>query len=439
MAEGAPSLSIHGGLRVVVSSMKRVLKISLSIIAVALLLVGGFVGWCAVDGIPKYKKPAVPDVKVEVTPERVARGKKMVDLLCAECHKNPTTGKLTGKLMEDAPPEFGEIHSRNITQDKEHGVGAWADGDFVLLLRTGIARDGRYTPPWMAKLAHASDEDIYSIVAFLRSSDPLVQADPTPSLPCKLSLLPKLLTHTVWKPLPMPAQPIVAPAKTDKVAYGKYLVAELECYTCHSADFKTMNVAEPEKSEGYLGGNNEMRDMAGKKVYTSNITFDEETGIGKWTEAQFKRAMRDGIRPDNALVRYPMGPMRDLDDDDIAALYAYLATVPKIHKQRRASEPLALASSGGASDGQKIYYKYGCNSCHGEHGVGVGDLRGAYKKYATDEALLKWIRNAPSIKPDTRMPTWDGVIAENEYPPLMKYVRQLGEDAAKAGGTEGGR
>jgi cytochrome c551/c552 len=256
-------------------------------------------------------------------------------------------------------------------------------------------------------------------------------------VPCKPSLLSKILAHTVFRPLPMPTAPIMAPEKKDKAAYGKYLVAELECYSCHSADFKTMNVAEPEKSEGYLGGNNEMRDMAGKTVYTSNITFDDETGIGKWSELQFKRAMRDGIRPDNTLVRYPMGPMRDLDDDDIGALYAYLATVPKIHKQKRPNQSLELAVN--SSDGQKIYYKYGCNSCHGEHGIGVGDLRGAYKKYATDEAMVKWIRNAPSIKPDTRMPTWDGVIADNEYPPLMKYVRQLGEDASKAGGNEGGR
>jgi mono/diheme cytochrome c family protein len=416
--------------------MKRALKIILSLVGVAVVVLGGFVAWCAIDGIPHYKRPTL-DVKVEVTPARVARGKQLVNLLCAECHKDPTTGKLTGKLMEDAPPQFGAIFSRNITQHPERGIGAWSDGEIVVLLRTGIARDGRYTPPWMAKLHHASDEDINSIVAFLHSSDPLVQPSDVVNRQCQPSLLAKILTHVVWKPLAMPTAPIQPPDKKDKVAYGRYLIAELECYACHSADFKTMNVEHPEQSEGYLGGNNEMRDMAGKTVFTANITFDEETGIGKWSEAQFKRAMRDGIRPDNTLVRYPMGPMRDLDDDDISALYSYLQAVPKIHKQKRPNESLALAVN--ASDGQKIYYKYGCNSCHGEHGIGVGDLRGAYKKYASDEAMLKWIRNAPSIKPDTRMPTWDGVIADNEYPPLMKYVRQLGEDAAKGGGNEGGR
>jgi mono/diheme cytochrome c family protein len=393
--------------------------------------VGGFVAYCAIDGIPHFKQPVV-DLKVEITPARVARGKKLASLLCAECHKDPTTGKLTGKLMSDAPREFGELHSRNITQSRTHGIGEWSDGELVVLLRTGIARDGRYTPPWMAKLPHMSDEDLQSIVAFLRSDDPMVAASEEPSVPCRVTLLSKVLTHTVFRPLPMPAAVQTAPAKTDKVAYGRYLVTNaLDCYTCHSADFKTMNVKEPEKSPGFMAGDNALVGLSQEKIYSANLTFDEETGIGKWTEAQLKRALRDGIRPDNTLVRYPMEPMRDLDDDDVAAIYAYLAQVPKIHKARHPNPPMALAA--GASDGQKIYYKYGCNSCHGEHGVGVGDLRGAHKKYATDAALEKWIRNAPSFKPDTKMPTWEGVIGDAEYAPLMEYVRKLGQEAARDG------
>ena len=416
--------------------MKRALRGLGYLVGAVVVLVGAFIAWCAIDGIPHFRPPQV-DVQVEVTPERVARGKKFVSLLCAECHKNPTTGKLTGKLMSDAPAEFGEIHSRNITRSKEHGIGAWTDGEIIALIRTGIARDGRYTPPWMAKLPHMADDDLYSIVAFLRSDDPLVAASEEPSVPCKPSLLSKVLTHTVFRPLPLRTEMKEPPAKTDKVAYGRYLVTHaLECYACHSADFKTMNVDEPEKSPGFLGGDNALVGLSQEKVYSANITPDDETGIGKWSEAQLKRALRDGIRPDNTVVRYPMEPMRDLDDDDVAAIYAYLRSVPKIHKQRHPNPPMALAAN--ATDGQKIYYKYACNSCHGEKGIGIGDLRGAHKKYATDAALQAWIRNAPSIKPDTKMPTWDGVIAEADYAPLLQYVRKLGQDAERelsAGGA----
>jgi mono/diheme cytochrome c family protein len=425
-------LSTNGGF----VKMNRVLRGLGYLVGSVVVLVGGFIAYCAIDGIPHFKQPLV-DVHVEVTPERVARGKKFVDVLCAECHKNPTTGRLTGKLMEDAPREFGEIHSRNITSSKEHGIGGWTDGELISLLRTGIARDGRYTPPWMAKLPHMADEDLYSIVAFLRSDDALVKASDEPSLPCKVTLLSKVLTHTVFRPLELPTAVQIAPPKTDKVAYGRYLVTHaLICFECHSADFKTMNLDEPEKSPGFLGGDNALVGLSQEKVYSANLTPDAETGIGKWSEAQLKRALRDGIRPDNTLVRYPMEPMRDLDDDDIAAMYAYLKQVPAIHKARHPNPPLALAAN--ATDGQKIYYKYGCNSCHGERGVGVGDLRGAHKKYATDDAMKAWIRNAPSFKPETKMPTWEGVIADNEYAPLMQYVRKLGQDAEREGVTVGG-
>jgi mono/diheme cytochrome c family protein len=420
--------------------VKTLLKAVGFLVGAVVIAAGGFLAYCAIDGIPHFKQPLV-DVHVEPTPERIARGKKLATLLCAECHKNPTTGKLTGKLMSDAPREFGEVHSRNITRSKEHGIGAWTDGEIIALIRTGIARDGRYTPPYMAKLPHIAEEDLQSIVAFLRSDDPMVAASEEPSVPCKPSLLVKVLSHTVFRPLPLRTEAKLPPAKTDKVAYGRYLVNEaLICFECHSADFKTMNVDEPEKSPGFLGGDNALVGLSQEKIYSSNITPDEETGIGKWTELQLKRALRDGIRPDNTVVRYPMEPMRDLDDDDVGAIYAYLRSVPAIHKRRHPNPPIAVAAN--ASDGQKIYYKYGCNSCHGEKGVGIGDLRGAHKKYATDEALKAWIRNAPSFKPDTRMPTWDGVIADNEYAPLLQYVRKLGQDAereviAGGGGTTG--
>ena len=408
--------------------MKKTLKIVGSMLILVGVALGAFVGWCAIDGFPHYKTPHL-DVKVAVTPERVARGRKLVNLLCAECHRNPTTGKLTGRRLDDMPPQFGEAFSRNITRDPVHGIGAWTDGELIVLLRTGIARDGRYIPPWMVKLPHASDEDLASIVAFLRSDDPLVAPSDVPDVESHPSLLAKVLMHLVFKPLPMPRGPQLAPPRSDQVAYGRYLVdSALDCYSCHSADFKTMNVDHPEQTPGYLGGNNALTGLSGEPVYSANLTPDDETGIGRWTEAQLERALRDGIRPDNTLIRYPMSPMRDLDHDEVAAIYAYLRTVPKIHKRPRKSPPVPLGAD--ASEGKKIYYKYGCNSCHGEHGVGIGDLRGADKKYATDAALEAWIRNAPSIKPDTKMPTWNGVIAENEYPALIQYVRQLGRESA---------
>jgi len=49
------------------------------------------------------------------------------------------------------------------------------------------------------------------------------------------------------------------------------------------------------------------------------------------------------------------------------------------------------------------------------------------KHYPTEDQLKAWIKNAPSIKPETKMPVWDGLIAEVDYPPLIAFVRSLAQ------------
>ncbi len=402
--------------------MKKVLKVFGWLILVVVLLAGGFAAKVAIVGIPKYA-PGKIELKVESTPERVARGKRYAQTLCAMCHMDPTTRKLTGKQLIDAPKEFGVIFSMNITKHPEKGIGSWTDGEIAYLLRTGIRRDGQYLPPYMAKLAHISDEDLQSIIAFLRSDDPLVAPEAVdPPGVTKPSFLTKFLSTVAFKPLPYPAEKIVAPAITDKVAYGKYLATAFECYACHSADFKTMNSLEPEKSAGCYGGGNPVLDVNGNVVRSANLTPDD-TGIGKWSEADFSRALRKGFRPDNTPVRYPMMPTPELTEEEVSTIYAYLRSIPKIaNKVDRGAAPVLAAN---ADEGNKIFHKYQCFTCHGETGVGIADLRRATVNYPSDEKLLAWIRNAPSIKPDTKMPQWEGVIADAEFTPLLAYVKAL--------------
>src|SRR5262245_20011936 len=167
--------------------MRQVVKIVVRILGVLVLLVAGAVVYLQLSGLPYYPRPTL-QLTVEPTPERVARGARLANMLCVSCHLDATTRVLSGRRMDDVPPEFGAIYSANITQHKERGIGAWTDGELAYLLRTGIRRDGRYTPPYMPKLPHASDEDILSIVAFLRSNDPLVAANDTPTHVPEVSL-----------------------------------------------------------------------------------------------------------------------------------------------------------------------------------------------------------------------------------------------------------
>jgi mono/diheme cytochrome c family protein len=403
---------------------KRILKGAGAVLGTAVLAVAAWAAYVAVDGIPRY--PAQPpDLHVEVTKARVERGKKLASLLCAECHAGDG-GKLTGRHLTEMPPQFGDIWSKNITQDRDVGVGSWTDGELAYFLRTGIRRDGQYVPPWMVKMPHLSNEDLASIIAYLRSDEPAVAPSKVvPSGTTRPTFLSKALTHTVMKPLPYPETPIVAPPRSDRAAFGRYLAFSLDCYGCHSADFVKVDPLHPEKSAGFMGGGNSIGGVDGKEIQTANLTPDDATGIGTWSEADFVRAVRAGFRPDGRALRYPMLLRPELDDDEVGAIYAYLRTVPKLsHDVPRHFE----APSEPAEPGRRLYVQYGCAGCHGETGVGMGgaaDLRRANEHYPNDVDLRAWIEDAPSKKPGTRMPAWKGIVRDEDYAPLMAYVRSL--------------
>lgn len=308
--------------------MKAILKIVLALLAVAVFAAGAFAAFIHFRGIPTFEAKK-PDYHVQVTPEKVARGKKIVLTLCANCHLNKNTGVLTGTQMREAP-EFGKLYSQNITADKTYGIGEWTDGELLFLLRTGIKRNGQYTPPYMAKLPHMSDDDIESVIAFLRSDDAMVAAAAVPDTACEPSFLTKFLCLVAFKPLPFPEKPVPNPDTTNIVEYGKYLTFNNDCWTCHSATFEKLNVLDPPLSFGYMGGGNPLKNPEGQTIISSNLTPDTETGIGNWTEEQFVKALRYGLRDGEPALRYPMVPFNHLTDSEAKAIYAYLKTVPAI-------------------------------------------------------------------------------------------------------------
>jgi mono/diheme cytochrome c family protein len=81
-----------------------------------------------------------------------------------------------------------------------------------------------------------------------------------------------------------------------------------------------------------LAGNAVVEDNPAFRAVASNITPDRATGIGTWTDAQLVRAIREGIRPNGRLIGPPMpiALYRGLADDDVAAIVAYLRTVPAV-------------------------------------------------------------------------------------------------------------
>jgi mono/diheme cytochrome c family protein len=114
-------------------------------------------------------------------------------------------------------------------------------------------------------------------------------------------------------------------AEEDAGARGEYLVRAGGCFSCH-----TTRGGEP------LAGGRALATPFGT-FYSPNITPDPETGIGRWTDAQFLRALREGVRPDGAdyFPVFPYPSFTGITDNDALAIKAYLFSRPPVRQGNR--------------------------------------------------------------------------------------------------------
>lgn len=115
----------------------------------------------------------------------------------------------------------------------------------------------------------------------------------------------------------------VPPAPQDpQVQRGEYLARMGNCISCH-----TVHGGEP-----FAGGLSFKTPYAFLgTLYSTNITPDEETGIGRWSEADFVKAMHTGEGPDgNFFPAFPYTAFTKVSEDDVKAIYAYLRTVKPV-------------------------------------------------------------------------------------------------------------
>jgi hypothetical protein len=265
-------------------------------------------------------------LKVDITPPRIAEGKRITRTICTRCHYNEQTNTLSGK-QHGNPKRLGDFNSGNITQDSATGIGAWTNGQLYYFLKTGIKPDGDYVFD-MPKYANLSEDDMLSIIAFLKSDDPLVQKTNNLNPKPRFSFLTKLLLHTVLSPPTYDTTKILSPDTNNAIAFGRYLTtAKFSCYECHSLNMVTVNYNKPEKSWGFFKGGNPHVNEEREKIYTPNITGDSIKGIGKWTSAEFSKTLKNGIKPDGNTVRDPMFPFFLLSDKEVQSIFEYLKTV----------------------------------------------------------------------------------------------------------------
>jgi len=208
-------------------------SIFLSSIAVVLIICG-VIGFRILNSTGSH--PVDANLKVAATPERVARGEQ-ISAICGECHSAKLGGPLVGRnFFEGGGPPVGTLYAPNLTPAGE--ITGWTDGELIRAIREGVHQSGRALIIMPSNSFHnMSDDDVQSIVAYLRSRPPAGTRSPA----AKLNVVGALfigLGMAETSVQPAITDPVIAPPREANAAYGRYLLSIGHCTDCHGEDLR---------------------------------------------------------------------------------------------------------------------------------------------------------------------------------------------------------
>lgn len=291
---------------------KWIKRIALGLVSVIILIVAVVYGVSEARLRKTYQVAAAGNLNVTSGPAQIARGQHLVTAVtkCADCH----TADLGGKLFIDGGP-FATIYSSNLTAGKGGVLSRYTNEQLEKAIRHGVRSNGRGLMIMPSdEYANLSDEDVSAIIAYLRSLRPVDREHPA----SKLGPIGRMLVTAGQLPIMAAARmdhnatrPAVPPAGPTR-EYGQYLVSVGGCRGCHGPNL----VGGPSPEPG--------------APPAANIT--PAGPIGKWSEADFVRAIRTGTRPDGSKIKdfMPWRSMSRHTDDELHAIWLYLRTVPPV-------------------------------------------------------------------------------------------------------------
>jgi mono/diheme cytochrome c family protein len=296
--------------------MKKVMKwIGIGVGGLAVLLlavVGGIFGFSSIRMNKTYSfKP--DEIRIATDAASIERGRHFAVAIakCTDCHGPDLSGKvfIDDKMM-------GKLIAPNLTSG-QGGVGAkYDDAKHLRVLRHGVKQDGHpalFMPS--QEYVNLNEQDLANIIAYVRSVPPVDNVLPSTDL----KLLPRVLYIAgVFPLLPVemikhsdPRPVAIAPGPTAE--YGAYLARVGGCKGCHGEKL----------NGGRVPGTPPSFPSA------QNLT---PAGIGDWTEADFTRALRVGVRKDGTKIDpfMPWAFTTQMTDDEIHATWLYLKTLPSV-------------------------------------------------------------------------------------------------------------
>lgn len=274
-------------------------------------------------------------LEVEITPERVSHGEYLAygPAHCASCHvrfedipdidageKRPMIGGFEFTI----PPAV--LRAPNITPDPETGIGNLTDGELYRMLRYNVKHDGTTTIELMP-FSTMSDEDIYSIIAYLRTQEPIKHE----VAPTEWTLLGKALRTFAIKPMDDGLDTHPSMTKAPTVEYGEYLARSVaNCRGCHTErDLKTGAFIGPEYAGGFLF--EPSPETQGWAFMSPNLTPDETGVMSNWDQAAFFSRMTSGRT--HMTSPMPWGTFSRLDSTDLTALWMFLSQLEPVSNE----------------------------------------------------------------------------------------------------------
>jgi mono/diheme cytochrome c family protein len=340
---------------------------------------------------------------------------------CVACHTAAGGKPFAGGRAIATP--FGTILSSNITPDRDTGIGAWTDNDFVRAMSKGIGPGGKHFYPVFPypNFATMTRDDMLAVRHYLATIEPVRQAVDTNQLPFPLNIRGLM---AIWNGLFLKTKEFKAdPQQSAEWNRGAYLVQGLgHCGDCHSPK----NIFGAEKtSEGYQGGN-----LQG--WFAPMVTSDERIGLGAWTVDEVVEYLHTGHNK-NAAASGPMAEVVALSTSrmtlpDLRAMAVWLKGLPSTNQEPPAAPAKTVMTAGHA------IFQAQCGACHGSSGHGVANLfpalAGAPDVQSVDATnLLRVVLQggksvATPVKPTgPAMPAFGWKLSDEQIADVTTYIR----------------
>ncbi len=368
---------------------------------------------------------------------------------CMACHREDYSG---GVAIETP---IGNIYSTNITPSQRYGIGNYTENDFKKALQKGRAPTHQLYPAMPYPSYHGmADADISALFTYFQTVPPVEEApEKTTKLPFPLNIRTLMLA---WNVINVPSTENRA-GLSQTQQRGEYLVNNLEhCGTCHTP----RNLTQGLDKKKYLSG------APLGKWYAPNITPDNDSGIGRWSEGDIVTYLRTGMLDKRAYAGGPMAEAvahstRYLSDDDLSAMAAYLKVVPIIKTDdyaipvdtSRLPNPVSssitynlieqedylakakaitnVGTNNNAGNSSKALYLSACASCHGVDGYAQPDARYASIlglssiRRAKPDALINVIAYGAkgALNTAPKMPGFSKELSHTQIASITNYVR----------------